>query len=342
MTRSHGRSPALAGTAALAGLALTTAVAWFAGGCEDESGARPPAAVAAPETTGPDAPGPPPGSPEPDGLTVAGQWAPALHRWLDPPDGAVPWRWASRTGADRGRAVLTIAGRAYRWDFPDPPPAGPLQLVPGSTGWLPVRVASPAELAAVPPLPEIPLRSPAYPDLVSMLHALLTPRFDGVVPHWPDRPVPVRAPAGAISGEVDLTACLREAVANWNATAAEPFFIWDPKAAWGIRLAHYAGSLRSPPLQTQLIRRDAAGRPLHVRIAVGDDYHSAASRPHAVRGLAHELGHALLLWGHSPDRHHLLWGDAPPLRATPSPDERRAVRLRQRLPAGLDLGRYRR
>ncbi len=339
MDHHHHRAPALTGLLALAGLALTAACAWVAGGCDD-GGQTPAASATAPESTAPVPSLEPADVPVLPRFAVAGRWSPALHRWLGSPDGASSWRWVAPSGPDRGQAVLEISGRTYRWHFAERPPAAALRLTPRNPGWLPLRVDRPQDLATVPPLPVIPIRSTAYADLVTMLRSLLTPRFGGVVPHWPARPVPVSAPSGAISGEVDLTACLREAVANWNATAITPFFTWDPKATWGIRLAHYAGSLRSPPLQTQLVRRDARGRPLHVRIAVGDDYDTASSRPYAVRGLAHELGHALLLWGHTPDREHLLWGDAPPLRASPSSDERRAVRLRQLLPTGLDLGRY--
>ena len=231
-------------------------------------------------------------------------------------------------------------GEVFRWRLADEPRDTSLVLAPVDPEWLTLELAVPGDLASTPPLPRLPLISDAWPDLVSMLRALITPRFDAVVTHWPDVPVPVKAPV-AVSGDVDLAACLREAVEIWNTGEPSPHFVWDPDAAWGVRLAHYAGSIREPPLQAQLTRRNDAGQPLSLRIAAGDNYASPAARKYVVRGLAHELGHAMLLWGHSPDRRHLLWGAAPPLVDGPSDDERRAVRLLQRLPAGLDLTRYR-
>jgi hypothetical protein len=270
---------------------------------------------------------------------VSGGWSGDLVDWLRIPAQTTMWRWITGTPADSGTVILTTDRTGYRWRFPGPPPTGAVRVQPPGEAWLSIEVPNWHGLATVPPLPVLPVQTATYPHLVAMLRDLLEPRFGGVVPHWPGRPVPVAAPE-AISGEVDLAACLREAVTNWNTAAARTLLVWDPGATWGIHLAHYSGSLRDPPLQTQLIRRDAAGRPWHVRIAVGDDYSTPSARPYAVRGLAHELGHALLLWGHTPDRRHLLWGDAPPLRASPAPDEVRAVELRQLLPRGLDLRRY--
>lgn len=274
-----------------------------------------------------------------------GTWPGDLKEWLQVSDGAWLWRWSADlepAGRHTGSAVLSIRGEHYRWRLngitavSDPVD---LRLTPADTFWLGMQVADLAALSATPPLPRLAIDSPAYPDLVAMLRDLLTPRFDAVVTHWPGSPVPVGSPP-AQSGDVDLAACLREAVTLWNTGETEPLFVWTDDAAWGVRLAHYAGSLLRPPLQVQLTRHDADGRPLRMRIAAGDNYSRASARPYAVRGLAHELGHCLFLWGHSPDRTHLLWGAAPPLRADPSLDERRAVRLLQRLPAGLDLRRY--
>jgi hypothetical protein len=319
-------APGPARAAAVSGAAAAATVAAIAvlGGCDGPAAPRPAGGTES--------------SPGPGSAEVAGTWDEALWRLLAPDDGATGWAWSAAT--DSGRAELVVAGAEYRWRLTPPPPAGRLRLVPDGERWLPMAVGRWDALADAPPLPRIAVASTAYPDLVSMLRELLQPRFAGRVPHWAARPVPVGAPP-AVSGEVDLRACLREAVENWNAGAPEPWFVWDPQASWGVHLAHYAGSLRSPPLQAQVLREDAEGRILHVRISVGDDYATASARRHAVRGLAHELGHALLLWGHSPDRIHLLWGDAPPLRADPSSDERLAVRLRQLLPHGLDLAVYR-
>jgi hypothetical protein len=326
--------------AALASLMLVAAVATVGNGCEDarfQASATRPETVARSDTAHAEAPSAPP---ETAPWTVSGGWSDALVDWLRVPAQTGTWRWSTGTPSDSGIVTLTTNHAGYRWRFDGPPPLGSVRVDPPGNGWLSLHVPNWHDLAAVPPLPELSVQTEAYPHLVAMLRDLLEPRFGGVVPHWPGQPVPVAAPA-AVSGEVDLAACLREAVTNWNTTAASSLLAWDPEATWGIHLAHYAGSLRNPPLQTQLIRRDAVGRPWHVRIAVGDDYSTRSARPYAVRGLAHELGHALLLWGHTADRHHLLWGDAPPLRATPSRDEVRAVELRQLLPRGLDLAHYR-
>jgi hypothetical protein len=281
-----------------------------------------------------------------------GTWSSELKDWLKVPDGTWAWRWTAvdaSGGARSGSAELRIEGERYSWRL-DPAdahaaaahePAVRIELHPVAdpSFWLPLAVTDLDALALCPPLPRLHLESAAYPDLVAMLRDLLTPLFEAVVIHWPEYPVPVGS-LPAQSGEVDLAACLREAVEIWNEGEPEPWFVWDPGAAWGVRLAHFSGSIRQPPLRIQLTRRDDALRPRAMRIIVGDNYASQASRPYAVRGLAHELGHALLLWGHSPDREHLLWGAAPPLRATPSSDERRAARLLRLLPAGLDLSCY--
>lgn len=278
-------------------------------------------------------------------LSAIGQWPPGLMEKLQIRCGTWIWRWQSADeGAPSasGPARLTIVRDRYYWTLRNALGEGGgrgFVLVPRDTFWLSIRVAHFGELSRTPPLPRLGIDSTAYPDLIAMLRELTTPRFGGVVTHWPDYPVPVRSPT-AVSGAVDLEACLREAVEIWNTDEPEPHFVWQPGAAWGVRLAYYDGSNRRPPLQVGLTRRDAEGRPLAMRISVGNNYSSAASRPYAVRGMAHELGHAMLLWGHSPDRQHLLWADAPPLRNDPSEDERRAVRLLRCLPSGLDLNRY--
>jgi hypothetical protein len=271
-------------------------------------------------------------------LEVVGPLNSHLKDCLQMDDGASDWTWYAPHGGTRGEATLEVAGGSYRWSLVAAPDDS-LILTPLAAGWLSLAVASPADLGSVPPLPRRPVESAAFTDLVSLARAFITPRFEGRVPHWPAWPVAVSSPE-AISGDVDLAACLREAVELWNAAGHGPWFVWRDEGGVGIRLAHYAGSIRSPALSVSITRRDSLGRPLRVRIAAGDNYHSESARPYAVRGLAHELGHAVLLWGHSPDRGHLLWGDAPPLRATPSDDEVRAAWLLRHLPLGLDLGRY--
>jgi hypothetical protein len=275
-------------------------------------------------------------APEEPPTMIVGAIDPDLKSWVDLADGESSWTWYGERR--QGEARLTIAGSRFRWRL-DGAPADSLVLVPAGGNWLTMAVGSRAELAATPPLPRLPVDSAAYPHLLAMVRDLITPRFGGLVTHWASWPVPVGS-LPAISGEVDLAACLREAVTIWNEGEDAPWFAWKPAASSGVRLAHYAGGLRRPPLSLTMVRRDSLGRPLRMRIAAGDNYASEAARPYAVRGMVHELGHALLLWGHSPDRTHVLWGGGPPLRASPSADERRAARFLRLLPAGLDLRRY--
>ncbi|MBE0566899.1 MAG: hypothetical protein IH621_13130, partial [Krumholzibacteria bacterium] len=190
------------------------------------------------------------------------------------------------------------------------------------------------------PLPRLAVDSGAYADLVALLADLTGPRFAGRVTHWPDRPIPLRIPP-AESGSVDLAACLRTAMDRWNEGEAVPWFAAVDTAAWGVRLVHLPGRHLVPPLQAQITRLDPAGRPLRVHILAGDNYDDPWDSVYAVRGLVHELGHALFLWGHSRDREHVLWGAAPPLVGAPSADERKAALLWHGLPEGCDLDRYR-
>lgn len=277
-------------------------------------------------------------APEPSPIEVVGRLSPDLKECLQIVDGSTRWQWHAPALGLTGPATLEVGGRHCRWSLADVPDDS-LIVTSETTGWLSLSVAGPEQLAALPPLPRRPVESPAYADLVSFARAMIMPRFDGRVPHWPSWPVPVSSP-DAISGDVDLAACLREAVEIWNTLGPEPWFEWREEGGEGIRLAHYAGSIRSPALSLRITRVDSLGRPLKMRISVGDNYHSEAARPYAVRGLSHELGHAVLLWGHSVDRRHLLWGDAPPLHASPSKDEVRAAQLLRHLPHGLDLRRY--
>ena len=77
-----------------------------------------------------------------------------------------------------------------------------------------------------------------------------------------------------------------------------------------------------------------------MNLVAGNNYDDLREPKYVVRGFVHELGHALFLWGHSPDRDHSLWGIGPPIVEQPSQDERKAARLLHGLPEGLDLSRY--
>ncbi|HPF71258.1 MAG TPA: hypothetical protein PLQ13_11350 [Candidatus Krumholzibacteria bacterium] len=264
---------------------------------------------------------------------------PAAEAKLAWPAGDWPWTWQG--GGRTGQAVLHVGGGRWSWRLlPPPPPGQEVALAPADTQrWERQRVPAGAADAAWLPLPRWPAASPDYASVAALLAALVTPRFDGVVTAWPRLPVPVRIGA-ARSGDLDLAACLRAAMDRWNDGAEPPWFAASDSADWGVRLVHLPGRRLSPPLYAQITRLDDDGHPLRVHIVAGDNYDDARDSVYAVRGFVHELGHALLLWGHSTDRAHVLWGAAPPLVDAPSLDERKAAQLLHGLPPGLDLSRY--
>jgi hypothetical protein len=188
-------------------------------------------------------------------------------------------------------------------------------------------------------MPRREVTSPYFPHLLALLQELTTPWFEQQVAHWPQGPVPIRI-GSAVSGLVDLSACLREAVEIWNADRIEPWFRIDEEAAWGVRLIHYQDIRLAPPLEIRITRLDSVGTPLRMNLVAGNNYAALREPKYVVRGFVHELGHALFLWGHSPDREHSLWGSGPPLVIRPSKDERKAAQLLHGLPEGLDLSRY--
>lgn len=264
---------------------------------------------------------------------------PAAHRrGLPWPSGSWTWTWESVGVPGRGAALLTVGPERWRWRLDRQPPPAPLVLVPPDTTWEPMRVARGAETGDWLPLPRIPAAAGGG-SAVELAALLTAPRFGSRTTHWPSLPVPVRA-GRAVAGGLDLSACLREAMARWNEGADPPWFTACDTAAWGVRLVHLAGRRLSPPFWAQITRLDDAGRPLGVSIIAGDNLAAARDSVYAVRAFVHELGHALFLWGHSPCREHVLWGAAPPIVGRPSPDERKATHLVHGLPEGLDLSRY--
>ena len=292
-------------------------------------------AACAPEV-GPAEPLPAAGGPLPPAHAAGLSWP--AGRWL--------WTWTATASGRQGTAELLVeadrAGGRWSWNMVGtaPPGGSGLELVPASgRTWLPLRLPAEAAGADWLPLPRLSVDSPHFADLTALLAELTRPRFGSRVTHWPARPIPVRCGA-ARAGEVDLSACLREAVNRWNEGLAEPWFACSDSADWGVRLVHLAGRRLTPPLWAQITRLDSLGAPLRVHIVCGDNYDDRRDSVYAVRGFVHELGHALFLWGHSPDRDHVLWAAAPPLRDTPSPDEEKAAQLWHGLPSGLDLNRY--
>ncbi|HPF33798.1 MAG TPA: hypothetical protein P5571_03405 [Candidatus Krumholzibacteria bacterium] len=265
-------------------------------------------------------------------------------RRLSGPVGSARWRWSDAADPATGgpaRLAWNAAGAAWRlrgrpgWALPDT-----LVLVPAAPdAWheqrIPTRTTGTPQLL---PLPRIPLRSAYYADLLHLLLELTRGLHEGVVRRWAHDPIPL-APGEPGDGPVDLTACLAVAAARWEAAWGAPLFGADAVFAEGIRLVHRDGEILHPPMWARLLRRDPAGRPLLITIVAGDNYDRPDLERYAVRGLAHELAHALQLWGHSRDRIHLLWESGPVVDG-PSPDEVAALRLWRTLPEGLDLRLY--
>lgn len=312
------------------------AIATLLAACLVPGGCSPPADPSAP-------------APPADPRRVDGRYPVELCRLMPPPAGEHRWTWrgAGRDGAllnVAGSALLTVAGRDWCWRLttttgdtvlpdtlllrPDAPDlwheflVEPDSLRPG--GWL--------------PLPRAAVASAHYADLLHLVQGLTQPRFAGVVTRWHTWPVPVGG-GPARSGAVDLAACLREAVGTWRLEGSPPLLVWEEDSANGARLIHYPGVLLHPPMSVQLVRRDKAGRVLRVHIRCGDTYDDPQDVRYARRVLVHELGHVLLLWGHSEDRAHVLWRNGP-IVDSPAADELRAAALWRALPEGLDLKRY--
>ncbi len=279
----------------------------------------------------------------------------SLLAYLEVEPGHWIWRWrlnGSSALPDTGRIDLEIRGLQAQWTVADDPwlkvirtatPVDTLFLIPDQPAlWHGLAILwSDSALTTVPPLPRLPVASLHYADLLDLLQCLTNDRFEQTVTHWPQIPIPVRA-GTAMCDQVDLAGCLREAVDIWNREAAEPLFVWTATSDWGVRLVHLVGVERHPPLSLKITRLDGYGSPLGANLLAGDNYCSEQARTYAVSGLVHELTHALLLWGHSADRSHVLWGEGPPLVTEPSRDECRAAQLWLRLPTGLDLSQYNR
>ncbi len=231
--------------------------------------------------------------------------------------------------------------RKLRWTLtPAPDLPAVLILSPEDTNaWHTFRCRIEDAKARPVPLPRSAIESPCYANLLDLVQHLTDDHFQQIVRHWQGIPIPVRC-GDHHSGPVDLSACLARAVAIWNGGEHTKWFILDPDADWGIRLLHYAGAHLSPTLRVQLTKHDGRGNPIRMNIAVGDDYTAPGDTTYVIRGMVHELAHTLLLWGHSLDRNHCLWGAAPPIVSAPAPDERKAAHLVRDLPEGLDLKDY--
>ena len=261
----------------------------------------------------------------------------------DWPVGSWEWTWEAGDAPRRGtaRLRLTATGGTWlaTWEFHPLLPGTPLRLFPTHIEtWHPMVWSG--DLTHPPlPLPVVAVDSYQYPHLLALLKDLSRDRFQGVVTSWPEYPVPVRV-FPAQNDSVDLAATLREAMAIWNAGPAGPWFREDPATGWGLRLVHFPDRSLRPPARCRITRLDDEGRPMRVHIELGNDYDQPWDRRYALRALVHELGHGLLLWGHSRERDHVLWGGAPPLLAEPSADERKAALWWRGLPDGLDLMAY--
>ncbi|MBU1675645.1 hypothetical protein KKA85_07665, partial [bacterium] len=265
---------------------------------------------------------------EPPPITVAGTYPVELATFMDVGTGTFTWRWSPPDSRSSQPATLITDGRHWSWrlvaDAVDAGLPERICLAPDEPDiWhsFETRTDTLAPGAWFPLL-RLTVRSPYYHDLLALLQELIAPRFDQRVCHWYRRPVPVGADP-AVSGSVDLAACFHDAVAIWNAGAETALFAWIPDTALGTRLLHLPGQNLRPPMSASLVQRDEQGRALRLQIRVGDTYDDPVDELYARRGFVHELAHALLLWGHSLDREHILWRCGP-IVDRPSDDERRA------------------
>ena len=294
-----------------------------------------------------------------DPNSISGQWITDLGPANGINSGEWEWKWLNQDGIT-GNVMLEQSpigppseGWNIQWIFPEegpmPIPDETIDMIPiDRTLWHQFRWSSnneennhsPLTEPTFPfPIPRIPVQSPHYGCLLELLNDLTIPYFNQVVTHWPSFPVPVRI-GEAVNGPVDLAACLTEAMAIWNDGASSPWFVASQNENWGIRLIHFPDREMVPSMGAKITRLDSLSRPMRVQIITGNNYHTALSRPYAVRGFVHELGHALFLWGHSDDMAHSLWRRGPPLVSQPSEDERKAALLWHGLPEGLDLSNY--
>jgi len=251
--------------------------------------------------------------------TLWGTWQPGRGRGTarleSEPDGQACWVLCPSPNPDRPLTFLPRSGHWHRriWTFP-----------PGQTGFGPV------------PLPRLSVDSPNFPTLLAFTRHLTGALPPAVRRGWPAGPVAVD-PGQAVSGEVNLSACLRTAMEIWNGSGRVTWFREADSPAQGVRLVFLPERTLHPPLTLQLTRVDTDGAPLRMKLTVGNNYQGVRDSVYVVRGFVHELAHVLLLWGHSPDRNHVLWERGPPLVGTPSQDERKAALLVRGLAGNLDL-----
>ncbi|MBK9303147.1 MAG: hypothetical protein IPM94_04475 [bacterium] len=206
---NRGWSPA---NPILAALAAALVAAGGAGGCA--------------------APAAPPAPPPPGERTVAGTYPAALRRLAPAPAGTHRWTWRAAGSVSTGPATLTVAGGSWTWRLATTPgdtaPPDTLLLRPADPDlWHEFRVAArPDRPDGWLPLPRVAVASAHYADLLHLVQELTRPRFDGVVTRWALQPVPVGC-GPAVSGAVDLAACLREAVGAWSLDGEPPLLAWD-------------------------------------------------------------------------------------------------------------------
>ncbi len=77
---------------------------------------------------------------------------------------------------------------------------------------------------------------------------------------WALDPVSV-IPSAAVSGELNLGACLADAVATWNGAGAPLLRLENAGFARGVRFVLYPDHELHPPMWVRLLRRDPLGRP---------------------------------------------------------------------------------
>ena len=279
---------------------------------------------------------------------VSGRWPAGFSHFLEACPARSDWSWRSaRRDSLRppASARLETDGTGYTWRLEesgrsasDLAVSGLLLTPADSVRWHEMRTDPADSVSGWLPLPRRAVESAHYLDLLHLMSALAPGSFENRVRHWQVRPIPVD-PGQSRSGAVDLTGELIRAGEIWNAAYGEELFRIPEPGACGIRMVHLPGRILRPPCYIRFVRTDSLGGPKHLQITIGDTWDDPWDVPHARRALLHELAHALMLWGHSRDRRHLLWYCGTIVDG-PSRDEIECVRLWRALPAGFDFGRY--
>ena len=244
----------------------------------------------------------------------------AAFEGLDPVDVEVVGRGAWRVGA----------GRAWSLELG----TGPLRVRvhPSTNHGLHALDALLTASADLPLVPRLRWHEGPYPELLDLLQEFLLPWSGSRVARW-DREV-LRVAVPRARGTVRYDQAALEAIAVWNEAYGDTLLV-------GVDATVQEADVEITLVESSRTawatapRRSEDGRPLRVVVSIRDDYPPGTER-YIRRTLAHELGHALGLWGHSRWLEHLVNGRAV-IVDRPHGQELLALRLLRSLPQGFDL-----